>query len=213
MEARVSVIAIAVAIILSVGIGLLIKPRLVHAHCDTMDGPVVMTARMALEKGDVTPVLKWVKPEYEEETRAAFEKALSVRRLSPEAGQLADMYFFETLVRLHREGEGTPYEGVKPAGTDLGPAVAGADKALESGSVDDLVELLTDAVADGIRDRFHDAIEKRKHADESVEAGREFVEAYVEFVHYVERLHLDATQQPGHHAEAAGGGPEEHHAH
>ena len=28
------------------------------AHCDTMDGPVVATARVALEKGDVTPVLR-----------------------------------------------------------------------------------------------------------------------------------------------------------
>ena len=37
------------------------------AHCDTLDGPVVKTARAALEKGDVTPILKWVTNEYETE--------------------------------------------------------------------------------------------------------------------------------------------------
>lgn len=201
MELRVSIIAVAVVAVLCIGIALFVKPRLAHAHCDTMDGPVVTTAKMALEKGDVTPVLKWVKPEYEEEIRAAFGKTLRVRRLSPDARELADMHFFETLVRLHRAGEGAPYEGIKPAGTDLGPAVGGADRALETGSVDDLVGLVTDAVADGIRARFQRAVETKRHADESVEAGREFVEAYVEFVHYAERLHLDATTAAAHHAE------------
>jgi hypothetical protein len=44
----------------------------------------------------------------------------------------------------------------------------------------------------------------RKHADESVEAGREYVEAYVQYVHYVERLQVDASgivpQGEGEHA-------------
>ena len=31
------------------------------AHCDTLDGPVVAMARIALDKGDVTPLLKWVR--------------------------------------------------------------------------------------------------------------------------------------------------------
>ena len=41
--------------------------------------------------------------------------------------------------------------------------------------------------------------------------GREFVEAYVEFVHYVERLHLDATGEAIHHGELEGTGAEGHH--
>ena len=44
-------------------------------------------------------------------------------------------------------------------------------------------------IAKGIRERFRWARETRKHADESVTAGREFVEAYVIFTHYVEELH------------------------
>jgi hypothetical protein len=38
----------------------------------------------------------------------------------------------------------------------------------------------------------------KRHADDSVDAGREFVAAYVEFVHYAERLHLDATSPASH---------------
>ena len=88
-------------------------PCAANAHCDTMDGPVVMAAKKALEKGDVTPVLKWVK----------------------------------------------------------------------------------------------------KHADQSVEAGREFVAAYVEFMHYVERLHLDAKGNAVHHGESNGVKAEQRHQH
>jgi len=177
-----------------------ILPQGVFAHCDTLDGPVVMTAKKALEKGDVTPVLKWVKKDHEQEIRTAFQKALAVRAKGPEAKELADVYFFETLVRLHRAGEGAPYTGLKAAGT-VDPAVAAADRALENGSVDGLVKNITHAVSRGIRERFARAIEKKQHVDESLDAGREFVEAYVEFVHYVERLHLDAAGKSLHHAD------------
>jgi hypothetical protein len=177
-----------------------VLPQGVFAHCDTLDGPVVMTAKKALEQADVTPVLKWVKKEYEQEIRTAFQKTLAVRAKGPEAKELADMYFFETLVRLHRAGEGAPYTGLKAAGT-VDPAVVAADKALENGSVDGLVKNITNTVSRGIRERFARTIEKKQHADESIDAGREFVEAYVEFVHYVERLHLDAAGKSLHHAD------------
>jgi hypothetical protein len=158
------------------------------AHCDTLDGPVVATARTALDKGDVTPLLKWVRPEEEKEIRGAFQKTLAVRTNGSEAKELADMYFFETLVRIHRAGEGAPYTGLKP-GEAIDPAVALADKALENGNVDKLVNVLTGAMANGIRERFAKAYENQKHADDNIEAGREFVESYVIFTHYVEGLH------------------------
>jgi len=113
---------------------------------------------------------------------------MEVRKLGGQAQKLADMYFFETLVRIHRESEGASYTGLKP-GTEVDPAIALADKALENGSVDKLVGVLTDATAKGIRERFRRALETSKHADEIVAAGREFVEAYVTFTHYVEGLH------------------------
>jgi hypothetical protein len=166
-----------------------------------MDGPVVKAAQAALEKGDVTAVLKWVKPPQEGEVRGAFQKTLAVRALGQEARDLADRYFFETLVRLHREGEGAPYTGLKPAGA-VEPIVAASDRALETGSVDGLTQEITRLVTEGIRHRFAETLEKKKHAEDSVAAGREFVNAYVEFTHYVERLHADATRAAAHHETA-----------
>lgn len=192
-----------VAAILWLG-GVLLLPQVVLAHCDTMDGPVVKDAQAALAKGDVTPVLKWVKPEAEPEVREAFARTLAVRKLGGEARDLADMWFFETLVRVHRAGEGAPYTGLKPAGTPLEPPIAAADHAIDSGSADALVKMLTEAVAGGIRERLARVVETRKHANESVTAGREFVEAYVIFIHYAERLHLAATSDPGKHEGEAG---------
>ncbi len=174
------------------------------AHCDTLDGPVVQTARIALEKGDVTPLLKWVRADDEKEIRVAFQKTLIVRAKGAEARELADMYFFETLVRIHRAGEGAPYTGLKP-GEAVDPAVALADKALETGSEDKLVDVLTKAMADGIRERFQHAKETQKHVDDSVAAGREFVKAYVIFTHYVEGLHAIIKANADHHFGGAKG--------
>lgn len=168
------------------------------AHCDTLDGPVVETARQALASGDVTPLLKWVSIKDEQLIRTAFQNTMEVRKLGGKAQELADMYFFETLVRIHREGEGASYTGLK-AGSEIDPAVALADKALETGSVDKLTNVLTDAAAKGIRERFNRALETKKHADESVSAGREFVEAYVAFTHYVENLHDSVKGGTEHH--------------
>ena len=179
------------------------------AHCDTLDGPVVTTAKAALEKGEVTPVLKWVRTEDEKDIREQFNKTLTVRKQGKEARELADTYFFETLVRIHRAGEGAPYTGLKAAGT-VEPSVAAADKALESGSVDSLVTMINDAAAKGIRERFERTKEAKRHADHGVEYGRKFVAAYVEFTHYVERLHMEA-EKPAAHGKAAGEGTAGHH--
>lgn len=181
-------------------------PQMTQAHCDTLDGPVVITAMKALGKGDVTPVLKWVKKEHEGEIRDLFKKTLSVRSKGSEAKELADRYFLETLVRLHRAGEEAPYTGLSAGPAE--PIIAAADKSLETGSADHLIKHLSEEVASGIRKRFNHTLEKKKHSDESVEAGREFVEAYVKFTHYVERLFNDAKGGSGDHG--TGEAPHKH---
>ncbi len=103
----------------------LLAPRMALAHCDTLDGPVVIDARTALQQQDVTPVLKWVTANAEAEIRTAFDQVLAVRKLGGAAQALADRSFFETLVRVHRAGEGAPYTGLKPAGS-VEPIVARA---------------------------------------------------------------------------------------
>jgi hypothetical protein len=177
-------------------------------HCDGLDGPVVSLARRALDDGNVNLVLPWVREQDEAEIREAFAHAVAVRKLGAEARALADRHFFETLVRVHRAGEGAPYTGLKPAGRDLGPAIPAADRALEDGSVDKVLKVLGEAVREGLHEHFHHAVERKAFAPGDVRAGRKYVEAYVPYIHYVERLWKAASGTAhGHHA------GEEPHAH
>ena len=184
-------------------------------HCDTMDGPVVLLAKKALEEKKVNLVLPWVRPEDEEQIRHTFDHAQAVRGLGQQARTLADRHFLETLVRVHRAGEGAPYAGLKPAGLDLGPAVPAADRALQSGSVEALTRLLVDAVTAGVQSRFEAALQKKTFEPNDVPAGRRYVEAYVSYVHYVEKIWeaasatLSHSQCGGQHRSVAGQG--EHH--
>jgi hypothetical protein len=190
----------------------LFTPSRALAHCDTVDGPVVKDARAALEARDVTPALKWVGEGKEAGVREAFRHAQAVRALGPEARALADRFFFETLVRVHREGEGAPYTGLKPAGTAVSPAVAGADEALDRGDVDALARTTTAAADQGLRARFARAAEARRHAGESVEKGRSYIAAYVELAHYAERL-LESATSPAANEGSVPQGRAEGHAH
>lgn len=187
---------------------ILVAPQITLAHCDTLDGPVVGDARTAMSMGDVTPILKWVQPKDEAEIREAFAKTMVVRKLDSKAQQLADTYFFETLVRIHRAGEGAPYTGLKAAGA-VEPVVAKADLALADGNVDGLAKAIVTHTEEGIRKRFEHALETRKHAHESVEAGREFVEAYVTYVHYVEGV-ANAVHGAPQHAKTGTPGSHQH---
>ncbi len=172
-------------------------PTLARAHCDGLDGPVVKAAQQALATGNVNLVLPWVRTADEGEIRQAFAKTLAVRKLNPEARELADLYFFETLVRVHRAGEGQPYTGLKPAGRDLGPAIPAADKAIDTGSVEPVVKMITGAASEGIRERFERLVAKKDFRTGDVSAGREYVQAYVDYIHYVEALH-EAAGRGGH---------------
>jgi hypothetical protein len=164
---------------------ILLLPDFAFAHCDALDGPVVNEARAALAKGDVAPVLKWVPATHEETIRQTFAQAVKVRGMGPEAQALADRYFFETVVRVHREGEGAPFTGLKPAGM-IDPPIVKADQALAAGSVDQLADVIAAHVGQAMRERFARAQAAQKQADTSVQAGREYVESYVQYVHFVE---------------------------
>lgn len=174
-------------------------------HCDTMDGPVVKAARNALETGKVNLILPWAPKSAEGEIRNAFDRTLSVRRLgSREASELADRWFFETVVRLHRAGEGAPYTGLKPAGLDEGPVVPLADKAIEKGNPKEVVELLQRAVEEEVQKRFRDAMSKKKYDENNVGAAREYVEAMLGFILYSHKLHAQIRTMKEH------GGEERH---
>ena len=173
---------------------ILLEPSSALAHCDSMDGPVVKAAQRALETGNVNLVLIWVRKEDSEEIEKVFQKTLNLRKKGPEAKELADKYFFETLVRIHRAGEGAPYTGLKPAGLDLGPAIPAVDKALQDGKLEPLLKLITQAMQKGIEEKFQEAMAKKDFKSNDVEAGREYVKNYVEFIHYVESLYQTAAK-------------------
>jgi hypothetical protein len=183
----------------------------VSAHCDTMGGPVVKAAQKALETGNINLILIWVQQKDEAGIRKAFEKTLEVRKLSLQAKDLADMYFFETVVRIHRAGEGAPYTGIKPVGSEVNPAVDAADKAIDSNSLENLEELLTDTVKQELGKKFKELLEWKDYNTYDIASGRKFVAAYVVFIHYAEGVFEAAEAKQSAHQESAE--PQKEHSH
>ena len=145
-------------------------------HCDTLDVPVVTAAKAALEAGNVNLILPYVPKDGEAEIIRAFEKVMKIRT-DHAAREIADLYFFEAVVRIHRMGEGAPYTGLKPAGLNEGPVIPVAERAIESGSPDELINVLADMLREEITHRFHHMLHLKQRADESVDDAREYVEA------------------------------------
>lgn len=163
------------------------------AHCDSRKGPVATAAQAALEAGDLALVTPYVGPEAEASLTAAFEQAMKVRALGGDAQALADEYFMETAVRLHREGEGAPYTGLTDEETPQ--AILVADEAMQSGSLDGAYAFLESELQAGLAAQYQHVIEARAHADAegTVEAQRERVEAELGFEKYVYQLYLSLT--------------------
>jgi len=174
-------------------------------HCDTMDGPVVTAAKRALERGNVNLILPWVPKKAEAKLKKAFERTLRVRKQGKEAAELADYWFFETAVRLHREGEGAPYTGLKPAGLDWGPVVPRAEKAIEKGNAKDVVEFLAHAVEEELQKRFKHTMARKKYDENDVDAAREYVQAMLGFVLYSHHLYTNVKGGEEHGEEGTGG--------
>ncbi len=173
-------------------------------HCDTMDGPVVSAARKALEAEDVNFALAYVPESGEAEVRSAFEKVLRARKGDPAAREVADLYFFETVVRVHRAGEGAPYTGLKPAGLGEGPVIPVAEKAIETGSPDALIKTLTNTLRQEMQHRFKHMMHLRDYPPDDVARAREYVEAMLGLQVYAHKLYGAMKADPheaqhGHH--------------
>ena len=185
---------------------LLVTAAQAQAHCDSVEGPVVVDATAALGQGDVAPVLKWISAAQEPEVRDSFRKTLVVRKLGPEAQQLADTAFFETLVRLHRESEGFPYTGLKKGGNE--PAFIGQlESALAAGSVDDFAGLVGKHAEAGVKSKFAKALEAKKKVGGTPAEGRTYVAAYVDLMHYTKAIVEAVHAETGAHAAPHGTGP------
>lgn len=97
---------------------------------------------------------------------------------------------------------GAPYTGLKPAGRDLGPAIPAADQALNSGNVAPLTSLLVEKMRTGLMDRYQKAMAAKSFNAQNVAAGREYIEAYVTYIHHVEGMYEAAVNPAsGHYPE------------
>lgn len=169
--------------------------NLLFGHCDGVDGPVVRAGLESLKTSDLKPALIWIQPGGEKELTEAFEKTSRVRQAGAEARELADSYFLETLVRLHRMGEGEAYTGLKPAGRDVGPVVKAFDQALETGSQDQLLALFPEADRAAIRNQFLALWASKQFDPENVNAGRSFVARYVKLLHHLQEIGAGGAHQ------------------
>ncbi len=165
-------------------------------HCDAMDGPVVRAAKAALDAENVSLVLPFVPKRGEAEVAKAFARVIGMRKQGPEAREVGDLYFFETVVRIHRAGEGAPYTGLKPAGLGHGPVIPVAEKAIESGSPADLLNLLIGTVQAEVREKFDRVIRLKTWAKEGVDQAREYVEAMLGLQVYAHKLYQCAKAGP-----------------
>lgn len=169
------------------------------AHCDSYDGPVIKDAISALETDNVDLVLKWVTDEQEAEIIPLFNKTYRLKTGDADIYKIVERHFFETLVRLHRETEGAPYTGLKPAGTTKA-IIKLTDHSIESGNSDDLVSKLNNHIAKIVHEKHRKVAELSKVKNISIEKGREYVEAYVDYTHTVEAFHDILEHGGGGHA-------------
>jgi hypothetical protein len=165
-------------------------------HCDSMDGPVVKVARQALEAENVNLILPYVPKEGEGEVLKAFQKVLPLRKQPNGAREIADLYFFETVVRVHRAGEGAPYTGLKPAGLSEGPVIPVAERAIETGSAEELKQALCDMVTAEVQQRLGHLLHLKQHAGENVDQAREYVEAMLGLQVWAHKVYLTVKAQP-----------------
>ena len=173
-----------------------------NAHCDTAEGPAVIDGRRTLDSGEIGYALKWIPASDEPELKRLFNKVMDVRRLSPEAAEVADRLFLETLVRLHRLAEGVGFTGIKPLGAHVAPVVLEADRAMESGDLSVVLQLTPTHRHEELIRRFDHARSKREFDVADVASGRDYISAYVSFFKFAEGEEHDQGHHPqSHHAD------------
>lgn len=158
-----------------------------YAHCDSYDGPVIKDALKALDNNKVELVLKWIDSQQEKEIIALFDKTYQLKNGDREVYTIVEKHFLETLVRLHRETEGAPFTGLKPAGS-MTPLVEMADRSIDVKSVEEVSKTVTTHLEQVLRERYAEVMKLYETKDNSVEEGRAYVHAYVEYTHTLEAL-------------------------
>jgi hypothetical protein len=162
---------------------------------------VVVAARHVLEEGDVDLVLPYAFEEGWDEIRHAFDLAVRAWAAGGDARAVADRWFFETVVRVHRAGEGAPCTGLKRSGLDVGPVIPVAEHALEQESPDELADLLAARPVEEITHRFHHLAPLKAEAEGGLHQARAHVEAMLALQVWSHSLYgaIGALAHAGHH--------------
>jgi len=168
-----------------------------QAHCDRVNGPVATAAKKALQTGDVSHALIWVGESQTKELKSKFKQSLSAYNSGKEAQKIAERYFMETTVRLHREAEGMPYTGLKPA-QPSSEDIQVAEKALDSGNLSPATNLLAKEIRQKTKELYQNAMKAKESRHQSVVAGRRWVDAYVKYIVYVHKLYQKIQSGPAH---------------
>lgn len=163
-------------------------PAMASAHCDRVNGPVAQDALEALQKSQIEPVAIWVGPEEMIELEEAFKESLAAYKMGGDAKKVAERYFMSTAIRLHRMAEGFPFTGLKPA-KPLPKDIALAEKALKTGELKPVTDFLAKEMEEQTERLFQQTLKKSEGKDESIEAGREWADAYVKYVIFVHDLY------------------------
>jgi hypothetical protein len=130
---------------------------------------------------------------------ASFHRAATARSGGPGTARDAEQHFLETLVRIHRAGEGAGFDGIKPTGTQLPPQVVAADAALDAGSIAPLRGLIPPEHWAELEHRFANTLAKKRYDVDDLPAARDYIAAYVSFFKYAEGEEHDHAHAGGHH--------------
>lgn len=178
-------------------LGLSLFASSAYAHCDLESGPVAVAAKQALKTDDVGKVLIWVSEEQEKELTATYRQAKAVYAKGGASKTLAEQYFMENSVRLHRLAEGMTYTGLKPV--QAAPLVIRiAERSLETGDLAPTNDLLVGMMNEKVSHYFEQARAAQKQSNGDVASGREAMDAYVRYVTFVEHLHGTIEAGPTH---------------
>jgi len=153
-------------------------------YCDTMDGPIVAAAELALEMENINYVLPFVKNEYETELKEAFNKSVTVRELSGEAAEIADYWFFETAVRLYMLGAGKPYSGIKQSGINREHIILKAQDAVVNQDITTFETFLLDSLKEAIETKYEIAVSQQDYDVNDTQAARNYLNSLMDFVEF-----------------------------
>lgn len=99
----------------------------------------------------------------------------------------------------------SPFDGLKPYGTPIDEKVKAADKSIEVGNLSPMEGLIEKKKMPELKERFERVMALKNFDVNNVEAGREYIEAYVMFFKFAEGEEEHHWAAEGHGAASAHG--------